>query len=105
MREPDREIADRARARLDALAKPLGSLGRLEELAAWVSACQGVVPPRPLDRIRAVVLAGDHGVSRYGVSAYPREVTPAMVRTFVQGRAAASVLSAQHGVQLQIYDL
>jgi nicotinate-nucleotide--dimethylbenzimidazole phosphoribosyltransferase len=105
MREPDREIADQARARLDALAKPLGSLGRLEELAAWVSACQGVVPPRPLDRIRAIVLAGDHGVSRYGVSAYPREVTPAMVRTFVQGRAAASVLAAQHGVQLQIYDL
>lgn len=102
---PDQEVARQAREHLDALAKPLGSLGRLEELAAWISACQGSVPPRPLDRVRAIVLAGDHGVAEYGVSAYPREVTPAMVHTFVLGRAAATVLAAQHGVDLRIYDL
>lgn len=102
---PDREVERQARERLDGLAKPLGSLGRLEELAAWIAACQGSVPPRPLDRVHAVVLAGDHGVAKYGVSAYPREVTPAMVRTFVAGRAAATVLAAQHGVELRIYDL
>jgi nicotinate-nucleotide--dimethylbenzimidazole phosphoribosyltransferase len=102
---PDPEIERLARARCDGLAKPLGALGRLEEWAAWISACQGSVPPRPLDRVRAVVLAGDHGVAEYGVSAYPRSVTPAMVRTFAQGRAAASVLAAQHGVDLRIHDL
>lgn len=102
---PSQEVERRAREYLDGLAKPLGSLGRLEELAAWISACQGSIPPRPLDRIRAIVLAGDHGVAEYGVSAYPREVTPAMVRTFVQGRAAATVLAAQHDVDLRIYDI
>ena len=52
-----------ARQRLAALATPTGALGRLEDLAAWLAACQGVCPPRPLDRVRAVILAGDHGVS------------------------------------------
>ena len=49
------------------------------ELAAWLAAVQGTSPPRRIDRVRAVVLAGDHGVSTDGVSAYPREVTAAMV--------------------------
>ncbi|MFP5283799.1 MAG: nicotinate-nucleotide--dimethylbenzimidazole phosphoribosyltransferase, partial [Actinomycetes bacterium] len=72
---PDPRARAAALARLDALAKPLGALGRLEALAAWVAACQGTCPPRPLDRVRAVVLAGDHGVTAAEVSAYPREVT------------------------------
>ena len=91
--------------RLDALAKPLGALGRLEDLAAWVAAAQGVCPPRPVDRIRAVILAGDHGVSQEGVSAYPREVTAAMVRAFAAGRAAANCLARQHEVSLRVLDL
>jgi len=102
---PDRAAYVAARARLDALAKPVGALGRLEDLAAWVAACQGSCPPRPLDRVRAVVLAGDHGVSQYDVSAYPREVTPAMVRGFVAGVAGVSVLARQHGVALRVADL
>ena len=91
--------------RLDALAKPVGALGRLEDLAAWAAAVQGVCPPRPVDRIRAVILAGDHGVSQDGVSAYPREVTAAMVRAFAAGRAAANCLARQHGVSLRVLDL
>ena len=102
---PSAEVAAAARYRLAALAKPVGALGRLEDLAAWVAACQGSCPPRPLDRVRAVVLAGDHGVSREGVSAYPREVTPAMVRALVAGVAGASVLARQHGVSLRVLDL
>jgi len=91
--------------RLDTLAKPLGALGRLEDLAAWAAAVQGVCPPRPMERIRAVILAGDHGVSQDGVSAYPREVTAAMVRAFAAGRAAANCLARQHGVSLRVLDL
>lgn len=102
---PSAEIRTAAYKRLAALAKPTGALGRLEDLAAWIAGCQGSCPPRPLDRVRAVVLAGDHGVSTQGVSAYPREVTPAMVRTFVAGRAAANVLARQHGVPLRVLDL
>ena len=94
-----------ARERLAGLAKPLGALGRLEDAAAWVSACQGVCPPRPLDRVRLTVLAGDHGVSHAGVSAYPREVTGAMVAAMVGGGAGANVLARQHGVAMQVLDL
>jgi nicotinate-nucleotide--dimethylbenzimidazole phosphoribosyltransferase len=102
---PSPGVYAEARRRLDALAKPTGALGRLEDLAAWLAACQGICPPRPLDRVRAVILAGDHGVSHDGVSAYPREVTPVMVRAFVAGVAGANCLAQQHGVALRVLDL
>lgn len=94
-----------ARDRLAALATPRGALGRLEDAAAWVSACQGVCPPSPLDRVRLTVLAGDHGVSHAGVSAYPPEVTAAMVAAMVGGGSGANVLARQHGVAMQVLDL
>jgi nicotinate-nucleotide--dimethylbenzimidazole phosphoribosyltransferase len=102
---PSSGVYAEARSRLDALAKPTGALGRLEDLAAWVAACQGTCPPRPLDRVRAVILAGDHGVSHNSVSAYPREITPIMVRAFVAGVAGANSLARQHGVALRVLDL
>jgi nicotinate-nucleotide--dimethylbenzimidazole phosphoribosyltransferase len=102
---PSPGVYAEARSRLDALAKPVGALGRLEDLAAWLAACQATCPPRPLDRVRAVILAGDHGVSQDGVSAYPREVTPVMVRAFVAGVAGANCLARQHGVTLRVLDL
>jgi nicotinate-nucleotide--dimethylbenzimidazole phosphoribosyltransferase len=102
---PLSDVYAEARRRLDALAKPTGALGRLEDLAAWVAACQGSCPPRSLDRVRAVILAGDHGVSHGSVSAYPREITPVMVRAFVAGVAAANSLARQHGVALRVLDL
>jgi nicotinate-nucleotide--dimethylbenzimidazole phosphoribosyltransferase len=58
-----------------------------------------------LDRVRAVILAGDHGVSADGVSAYPREVTAVMVRAFVAGVAGANCLARQHGVALRVLEL
>jgi nicotinate-nucleotide--dimethylbenzimidazole phosphoribosyltransferase len=102
---PSRSAHDAALSRLAGLAKPTGALGRLEEAAAWICACQDACPPRPLDRIRAVVLAGDHGVSQRGVSAYPREVTAAMVGALLAGVAGANVLARQHGVALRVLDL
>lgn len=104
-RPPDADVYAQARRRSDALAKPVGALGRMEELSAWVAACQGECLPRPLDRVRAVVLAGDHGVSQHAVSAYPREVTAAMLQAFVGGRAGVAVLARQHGVELTVHDL
>lgn len=102
---PSRSAYDAALTRLAGLAKPIGALGRLEQAAAWLSACQSACPPRPLERVRAVVFAGDHGVSHSPVSAYPREVTAAMVSAFVAGVAGASVLARQHGVALRVLDL
>ncbi|HET8616127.1 MAG TPA: nicotinate-nucleotide--dimethylbenzimidazole phosphoribosyltransferase [Actinomycetales bacterium] len=101
----DDDAVAQARQRLDTLVKPLGSLGRLEDLAAWLAGTQGTCPPSPLDDVRLVVFAGDHGVAAQGVSAYPPEVTAAMLRTFLSGRAGAGVLARQQGVRLRVVDL
>lgn len=94
-----------AEERLAGLATPAGALGRLGELGVWLAACQGQCPPVAPTQVRAVIFAGDHGVSAYGVSAYPAAVTPAMVRTFVAGRAGVSALAAVHGVHVRVLDL
>jgi nicotinate-nucleotide--dimethylbenzimidazole phosphoribosyltransferase len=102
---PSAELRALAEERLAGLATPAGALGRLGELAVWVAATQGAVPPEPVDRVRAVIFAGDHGVADHGVSAYPKAVTPAMVHTFLAGRAGVSVLAAQHGVPVRVLDI
>ena len=102
---PSTEVEAEAKERLAGLATPAGALGRLGDLAVWVAATQGAVPPEPVDRVRAVIFAGDHGVADHGVSAYPKAVTPAMVHTFLAGRAGVSVLAAQHGVTVRVLDI
>jgi nicotinate-nucleotide--dimethylbenzimidazole phosphoribosyltransferase len=102
---PSAEIRAQATERLAGLATPAGALGRLGELGVWVSATQGHCPPLPIEHIRAVIFAGDHGVSDHGVSAYPKAVTPAMVYTFLMGKAGVSALAAQHGVHVRVLDL
>ncbi|WP_205471060.1 nicotinate-nucleotide--dimethylbenzimidazole phosphoribosyltransferase [Nocardioides sp. SYSU D00038] len=103
--QPSATARTAAAERLAGLATPAGALGRLGELGTWVAACQDAVPPRPLDDVRLVVFAGDHGVAAHGVSAYPPAITAAMVRTFVLGRAGVSALAAAHGVAVRVLDL
>ncbi|WP_374455478.1 nicotinate-nucleotide--dimethylbenzimidazole phosphoribosyltransferase [Nocardioides sp.] len=102
---PSPDTAALARERLAGLATPPGALGRVGELGAWLAAVQGEVPPRPLDDVRLVVLAGDHGVAAHGVSAYPPAVTEAMVRTIASGRAGVSALAKEHGVVVRVVDV
>jgi len=102
---PSAAARAQAEERLAGLATPAGALGRLGELGVWLSACQGQCPPVVPTRVHAVIFAGDHGVTEYGVSAYPAAVTPAMVRTFVAGRAGVSALAAAHGVQVRVLDI
>lgn len=102
---PDRDAAIAARARQGELTKPAGSLGRLEEIAVWVASCQGVCPPSPFGQPTVVVFAGDHGVARAGVSAYPPEVTAQMVANFTAGGAAVNVLARLHGAKVRVEDL
>jgi nicotinate-nucleotide--dimethylbenzimidazole phosphoribosyltransferase len=102
---PSASVRAAAAERLAGLATPPGALGRLGDLAVWVAATQGRVPPAPVERVRAVIFAGDHGVSDHGVSAFPKAITPAMVRTFLAGKAGVSVLAAQHGVTVRVLDL
>jgi nicotinate-nucleotide--dimethylbenzimidazole phosphoribosyltransferase len=94
-----------AAKRLAALATPPGALGRLGDLGVWVASCQGQVPPKPVDDVRLVIFAGDHGVAAHGVSAFPPAITGAMVRTFLAGKAGVSALAAAHGVVVRVLDL
>lgn len=102
---PDAAAEQAARARQNTLTKPPGSLGRLEELAVWVAACQGHCPPRQFERARVVVFAGDHGVTAAGVSAFPSEVTAQMVANFAAGGAAINVLAEVAGAGVRVADI
>lgn len=95
---------DLARSRLDRLAKPPGSLGRLEDLAVQLAGITGRARPR-FSRKAVIVMAGDHGVATRGVSAYPQEVTAQMVRAFLAGRAAINVLARLAGAKVVVVDL
>jgi nicotinate-nucleotide--dimethylbenzimidazole phosphoribosyltransferase len=102
---PDAAAEADARARQDTLTKPSGSLGMLEDLSAWVAACQGVCPPTQFERPRVVVFAGDHGVTAAGVSAFPAEVTAQMVANFDAGGAAINVLAEMAGAGVRVVDV
>ncbi len=102
---PDAEAAAAARQRQRQLTKPPGSLGRLEELSVWLAAVQARCPPEPPARARVVVFAGDHGVARAGVSAYPPEVTAQMVANILAGGAAVNVLASRLGATARVVDL
>ncbi|MBV8074743.1 MAG: nicotinate-nucleotide--dimethylbenzimidazole phosphoribosyltransferase [Candidatus Eremiobacteraeota bacterium] len=93
IRIPDLAVARAARERVDTLTKPLGSLGRIEELAVRLCAIAGGIPPHRYERRAILIGAGDHGVTREGVSAYPAEVTPQMVGGFCAGTAAINAFA------------
>ena len=99
----DPALGSRVRARLDGLAKPPGSLGRLEALAVRLALIQGREDPR-IARVSAWVFAGDHGLTAQGVSAYPSAVTAAMVATFLAGRAGVNALARACDVDVRVVD-
>jgi nicotinate-nucleotide--dimethylbenzimidazole phosphoribosyltransferase len=101
---PDEEARREARNREAMLTKPPGALGRLEALSAWLAAWQGRYPPK-LDRPRVCVFAGNHGIARRGVSAYPVEVTAQMVANFIAGGAAVNQLCQAADAELRVYEM
>lgn len=100
----DPALAARLQALLDDKTKPVGALGRLEELALQIGLVFGTTTPR-LSHPQLVVFAGDHGLAAHGVSAYPSDVTWQMVGNFLAGGAAVSVLARQHGLALTVVDV
>ncbi len=93
-----------ARAHLDSLTKPLGSLGRLEDLAAqWFAICEGHFPATLSKSV--YVFAADHGITAEGVSAYPAQVTQQMVLNFLSGGAAINVLARLNQVEVNVVDV
>jgi nicotinate-nucleotide--dimethylbenzimidazole phosphoribosyltransferase len=101
---PSEPWRQRARRHLDTLTKPLGSLGRLEDLAAQIVAIRQEDFAHPL-RKGVYIFAADHGVTAAGVSAYPREVTHQMVLNFLAQGAAVNVLARLHHAQLRVVDV
>jgi nicotinate-nucleotide--dimethylbenzimidazole phosphoribosyltransferase len=95
---------EKAWARLDNLSKPRRSLGVLEEMAARVVAIRESERPQ-LDKKAVFVFAGDHGVVAEGVSAYPQEVTGAMVGNFLAGGAGINVLARKAGADVGVIDI
>lgn len=101
---PDRRLLAQAQSRLDRLTKPLGSLGRLEELAAQYAMITGELKPN-VPRGAVFTFAADHGVAIEGVSAYPSDVTPQMVLNFLRGGAGVNVLARHVGVDVRVVDI
>lgn len=100
---PDAAAIAAARARQDTLTKPLGSLGRLEDLSAMLAGMFGQATPQ-IRRKAVILAAGDHGVVAEGVSAYPQEVTPQMVYNFLRGGAGINVLARHANAEIVILD-
>ncbi len=94
---------DAALTRQAQLTKPTGALGRLEQLAVDLAGLQQTEQPRAAN-VPIIVFAGDHGIVAQGVSAYPQEVTIAMMANFASGGAAISVLARELGSHLEVVD-
>jgi nicotinate-nucleotide--dimethylbenzimidazole phosphoribosyltransferase len=97
----DESAVAAATLRQDSLTKPQGSLGRLEEIVAWLARWQGRARPE-LQKVWVIVFAGSHGVTAQGVSAYPAEVTAQMVANFAAGGAAINQLARAAGATLRV---
>ena len=100
----DRSLEPEVRAHLDNLTKPPGSLGQLEDLATRYCLMTDTLSPQ-MGKKRIITFAGDHGVAKEGVSAFPSEVTPQMVYNMLAGGAAINVLAKHVGADLQVVDI
>ena len=100
----DEDAARAAEARQAQLTKPPGSLGRLEELAAFCAGWRGTDRPA-ITRAQALVFAGNHGICARGVNPFPQEVTAQMVANFEAGGAAINQLCREAGAELSVVAL
>ena len=87
--------------RQNQLTKPLGSLGKLENLAIWLASWQRREKPQ-LENVLTIIFAGNHGVTKQGVSQFPSSVTSQMVKNFEKGGAAINQLCDTYGSGLSV---
>lgn len=104
IRPVSHDLEPEVQAHLNNLTKPRGSLGRLEEIALHYCLITGTAAPLP-GKKRIITFAGDHGVAGEGVSAYPKAVTPQMVRNMLAGGAAVNVLARHIGAEVRVVDI
>ncbi|WP_203558044.1 nicotinate-nucleotide--dimethylbenzimidazole phosphoribosyltransferase [Streptomyces sp. S4.7] len=101
---PDGGLRRDAEERRERLTVPPGALGRLDELAEWLSAAQATVPVRAIEQPRVVLFAGDHGVAALNVSARPAGGAHLLVRAVLEGESPVAVLARRAGVPVRIVD-
>lgn len=100
----DKSLQAAIQEKIDNLNKPKGSLGRLEELAMQICLIQQTLEPS-LSQPCHLLLGGDHGIEREGVSVSPREVTWQQLLNFTRGGGGVNMFCRQHGFQLRIVDV
>jgi nicotinate-nucleotide--dimethylbenzimidazole phosphoribosyltransferase len=100
----DQKWIQKARERTAQLVMPTRALGRLHEISEQLCGIQETLAPS-INQKAILVMAGDHGVVEEGVSAYPQEVTPAMVQTFLAGGAGINAISRQVGADVWVVDM
>ena len=104
IKKPDEGLREAIRAKIDNLNKPKGSLGRLESLAEQICLVQQTLTPS-LNHPCHLLLGGDHGIEREGVSVSPREVTWQQMKNFTRGGGGVNMFCRQHGFDLRIVDM
>ena len=102
--KPDSTVIEQVRQRDGQLTKPPGSLGRLEEIVEWCASWQGRSDPQ-INQPLVAIFAGNHGVVKNGVSAFPSEVTQQMVANFAAGGAAINQICKLNNIGLKVYEL
>jgi len=100
----DRSLREAIQEKIDNLNKPKGSLGRLEDLAMQICLVQQSLSPS-LAHPCHLLLGGDHGIEREGVSVSPREVTWQQMINFTRGGGGVNMFCRQHGFHLRIVDV
>lgn len=101
--QTDPEFEAKLQAAIDNKTKPVGSLGRIEALALQLARIQHSLTPTA-QAARLQIFAGDHGMARHGLSAFPQVVTQQMVQNFLAGGAAANVIADRLGVAVEVID-
>lgn len=100
----DAPVRDALAARAADILRPAGALARLDDLAVWIGSWHGTITPR-INRPAALLFAADHGVAADGVSAYPPDVTAAMLAAFHAGASTLDALARAVGASVAVHDV
>ena len=104
IKDLDASFLAKAQARQDSLIKPLGALGKLEDMAVRIAAMHQSLSPQ-LTHAEIHCYAADHGIAEEGVSAYPQEVSAQMIDGVAAGLAGVSNLAKSDGIEVRAYNV